>query len=201
MEIIPIFLFCFSTSITPGPNNIMLMSSGVNYGVKKSIPHLLGINIGFPLMIVAIGLGLGSILLSFPAIYPVIKTLGVLYLLFLAWKIARSSAPETAGKTSSPITFSQAVFFQWVNPKAWVMAIGAIATFTDPENFKIQMLFILIGYMTVGALCMVFWLTLGVSLKRIIRKNTHLQYFNLSMATLLVLSLIPMIFSDFGNNV
>ena len=93
------------------------------------------------------------------------------------------------------------MFFPWVNPKAWVMAIGAIATFTDPENFKIQMLFILIGYMTVGALCMVFWLTLGVSLKRIIRKNTHLQYFNLSMATLLVLSLIPMIFSDFGNNV
>ena len=199
MEIFPVFLFCFSTSITPGPNNIMLMSSGVNYGVKKSIPHLLGINIGFPLMIVAIGLGFGSLLLSFPAIYPIIKTLGVLYLLFLAWKIANSSAPKTAGKTSSPLTFLQAVLFQWVNPKAWVMAMVAIAALTSPDRFKLQMAIILIGYMTVGALCMVFWLTLGVSLKKLINTDRHLKYFNITMAALLVLSLIPMVFSDFDN--
>ncbi len=201
VEIIPILLFCFSTSITPGPNNIMLMSSGLNYGIKRSLPHLLGINIGFPLMILAIGLGLGSLFAKIPVIYPVIKTLGVSYLLFFAWKVANASAPKANEKLASPVTFFQAVLFQWVNPKAWVMAIGAIASFTSPEKFQTQMLFILGGYMTVGALCMIFWLTLGVSLKKLINNELHMRYFNISMAALLVLSLIPMIFVDFGNNV
>jgi len=201
VEIIPILLFCFSTSITPGPNNIMLMSSGLNYGIKRSLPHLLGINIGFPLMILAIGLGLGSLFAKIPVIYPVIKTLGVSYLLFFAWKVASASAPKANEKLASPVTFFQAVLFQWVNPKAWVMAIGAIASFVSPERFQTQMLFILGGYMTVGALCMIFWLTLGVSLKKLINNELHMRYFNVSMAALLVLSLIPMIFVDFGDNV
>ena len=183
VEIIPILLFCFSTSITPGPNNIMLMSSGLNYGIKRSLPHLLGINIGFPLMILAIGLGLGSLFAKIPVIYPVIKTLGVSYLLFFAWKVANASAPKANEKLASPVTFFQAVLFQWVNPKAWVMAIGAIASFTSPEKFQTQMLFILGGYMTVGALCMIFWLTLGVSLKKLIN-NEPVSYTHLTLPTI-----------------
>jgi len=201
VEIIPILLFCFSTSITPGPNNIMLMSSGLNYGIQRSLPHLLGISIGFPLMILAIGLGLGSLFAKIPVIYPVIKTLGISYLLFFAWKVANASAPKTREKLASPVTFIQAVLFQWVNPKAWVMATGAIASFTNPERFKIQMLFILGGYLTVGVMSMVFWLTLGVSLKKLIHNELHMRYFNISMAVLLVLSLIPMILVDFGSDI
>lgn len=179
----------------------MLMSSGLNYGIQRSVPHLIGINIGFPLMILAIGLGLGSLFAKLPVIYPVIKALGVSYLLYFAWKVANASAPktsETSEKLASPVTFVEAVLFQWVNPKAWVMAIGAIATFTTPEKFVMQMSFILGGYLTVGAICMGFWLTLGVSLKRLIRNEQHMRYFNITMAALLVLSLIPMVLSDFG---
>ena len=201
MEIIPIILFCFSTSVTPGPNNIMLMSSGLNYGFKRSVPHLLGINIGFPLMIVAIGLGFGSLFTSFPFIYPVVKALGVSYLLFFAWKVANAAPSGAKEKTGCPITFFQAVLFQWVNPKAWVMAMGAIASFTNPERFKFQMLLIVGGYMTVGALCMVFWLTMGTSLKKLIRDEKSLRLFNISMAVLLVISLVPMVMSDFGKSV
>ena len=201
MEIIPIILFCFSTSVTPGPNNIMLMSSGLNYGFKRSVPHLLGINIGFPLMIVAIGLGFGSLFTSFPFIYPVVKALGVSYLLFFAWKVANAAPSGAKEKTGCPITFFQAVLFQWVNPKAWVMAMGAIASFTNPERFKFQMLLIVGGYMTVGALCMVFWLTMGTSLKKLIDGNRNLRFFNICMAVLLVISLVPMVLSDFGKSV
>ena len=174
------------------------MSSGLNYGIKRSIPHLLGINIGFPLMILAIGLGLGSLFLKFPVIYPVIKLLGVSYLLYFSWKVANASAPEAKGNPARPITFNQAVLFQWVNPKAWIMATGAIASFTNPERFKIQLLFILSGYVIVGALCMVFWLALGASLKKLIHNELHMRYFNISMAVLLALSLVPMILADFG---
>ena len=177
MEIIPILLFCFSTSITPGPNNIMLMSSGLNYGIKRSIPHLLGISIGFPLMILAIGLGLGSLFSKLPIIYPVIKALGVSYLLYFSWKIANASAPKVKDSLANPVTFIQAVLFQWVNPKAWIMATGAIASFTNPERFKIQMVFILGGYVTVGALCMVFWLALGASLKKLIHNEIAHEVF------------------------
>lgn len=201
MEIIPILLFCFSTSITPGPNNIMLMSSGLNYGIKRSIPHLVGIAIGFPLMILAIGLGLGSLFARFPIIYPVIKVLGVCYLLFFSWKVANASAPKVKQKLASPITLIQALLFQWVNPKAWIMATGAIATFTNPDNFSLHMFYILVGYLTVGTLSMVFWLTLGVSLKRLINNEVHMRYFNITMAILLVLSLVPMILADFGGKV
>jgi len=201
LEIIPILLFCFSTSITPGPNNIMLMSSGVNYGIKKSVPHLLGINIGFPLMILAIGLGLGSIFAKFPIVYPVIKVLGVSYLLFFAWKVANATAPKAQERWAKPVTFIQAVLFQWVNPKAWIMATGAIASFTSPQRFQTQMFFILGGYMTVGALCMIFWLTLGASLKTFIHNERRIKYFNRAMAVLLVLSLVPMIFADFNGSV
>ena len=174
------------------------MSSGVNYGIKKSVPHLLGINIGFPLMILAIGLGLGSLFAKFPIVYPVIKVLGVSYLLFFAWKVANAAAPKAKERLAKPVTFIQAVLFQWVNPKAWIMATGAIASFTNPQNFQTQMLFILGGYMTVGATCMIFWLTLGASLKTFIHNERRIRYFNIAMAFLLILSLVPMILADFS---
>ncbi len=190
--LIPIIIFCFATSISPGPNNIMLMTSGVNYGIVKSIPHLLGINIGFPAMVAAIGFGLGSIFIAFPSLYLIIKTLGISYLLYLAWKIARSSMPGTYVVSNQPITFMQAVLFQWVNPKAWVMAIGAIASFTTSEKMVSQILMIVAGYAIVGGMCIATWLCAGAAMKRFLQNEKLLKIFNLMMATLLVMSVIPM---------
>ena len=113
-----ILLFTTTASITPGPNNIMIMASGVNFGVKRSIPHVLGICLGFPVMVIALGLGLGTIFEDFPILHDIIKILGVAYLLYLAWLIASSSPFEEAASPVMPLRFDQAVLFQWVNPKA-----------------------------------------------------------------------------------
>lgn len=198
-EFIPIMFFCLATSISPGPNNIMLMTSGLNHGAGKTLPHLLGIIVGFPLMVAVVGLGLGALFLAYPAIHLIVKVLGITYLLFLAWKMANSSNPNAKESLRNPLTFLQAASFQWANPKAWVIASGAISTFTSPGNIESQVLKVLVGYITVGSLSMAAWLFLGVFLKSILHNKRRLHYFNISMATLLVLSVIPMALTDFGN--
>lgn len=190
--LIPIIIFCFATSISPGPNNIMLMTSGVNHGVVKTIPHLLGINIGFPAMVAAIGFGLGNLFIAFPPIYLVIKVLGITYLLYLAWKIARSSMPNVGVESARPLTFMQAALFQWVNPKAWVMAVGAIASFTTSEKMVSQILLIVATYLIVGGMCIAVWLCAGAAMKKFLQNEKQLKIFNLIMALLLVASVVPM---------
>lgn len=202
MEIyLPIFLFCLSSSITPGPNNIMLMTSGLNFGVRRTVPHLLGVNIGFPLMVAAIGLGLGYVFISHPVIHTPVKLIGAAYLLFLAWKIANSASPKSKDKQNKPLTFLQAAIFQWVNPKAWVIAIGAIATFTTIEDYNYKLLIILTGYLILGGISMLVWLLFGASLQKIIRNQGHIQYFNILMGVVLAASVIPMVLVEFGNGV
>lgn len=198
-NIFSLIIFCFVTSFSPGPNNIMLMTSGVNYGVYRSVPHFLGVAIGFPLMIIAIGLGLGQVFRKYPDIYLLIKMFGILYLLFLSWKIAFASMPETGKNLNNPLTFFQATLFQWVNPKAWVIAIGAIATFTTSTNIQTQVLLIAIGYFMVGGLSVFAWLFLGAALKSAFRNKKRLKMFNFTMAALLVLSIVPMVLVEIGS--
>jgi threonine/homoserine/homoserine lactone efflux protein len=176
MELIfAITLFAFSSGITPGPNNIMLMTSGVNFGIKPSLPHLAGICLGFPCMVLAIGLGLSTIFQTYPALHLVIKVLGVTYLLY-------------------PFSFIQAAAFQWVNPKGWIMAVGAIATFTLPaEDMTAQVVTIASVFLCVAFPCAIVWLTFGVALKRILKNERQQKIFNITMALLLVASIIPMI--------
>ena len=188
-----ILLFCFVTTITPGPNNIMLMTSGVNHGIKKTIPHLLGIAFGFPAMVAALGSGLGVIFVSYPVVHEAIKVVGVTYMLFLAWKIANAGNVNASVSLQKPFTFLQAVAFQWVNPKAWIIAIGAIATYTTVGNVQEQVLWIILGYATVGSLCMTFWLAMGAFLQKLMRNKKHVQMFNIFMAVLLVGSIATMI--------
>ena len=114
--ILPLLLFSISMTITPGPNNVMVTASGVNFGYKKTLPHILGITFGFPVMIVLIGLGLGSVFKSFPVIHHILKYIGATYLLYLAWKIATFSNVNNNGDRNKPFTFWQAVIFQWINP-------------------------------------------------------------------------------------
>ena len=126
-------VFAFVSSITPGPNNLMLMASGANFGFTRSIPHMLGIGIGFTVMVVLVGLGLIQIFDTVPYSYTALKIFSVLYMSWLAWKIANAAAPEGGQAGGTPLTFLQAAAFQWVNPKAWAMALTAITAYA-PER-------------------------------------------------------------------
>ncbi|WP_076539867.1 LysE family translocator [Shewanella sp. UCD-KL21] len=195
MELIfTIALFAFSAGITPGPNNIMLMTSGVNFGVKRSIPHLMGISLGFPTMILAIGLGLSSLFQSYPIMHQIIKVVGITYLLYLSWLIANSNSNLEGKQTSKPFSFIQAAAFQWVNPKGWIIAIGTIATFTTIEQpLTPQVLTIAMVFLCIALPCGSVWLSFGVGLKKLLKNQRQQRIFNVSMAVLLVLSIIPMI--------
>ena len=128
-------LFAFVSSITPGPNNLMLMASGANFGFRRTLPHLLGVGIGFTLMIVLVGVGLVQVFDLYPISHQILKVVSVIYLLWLAWKIANAAPPEgDVQSAGTPITFIQAALFQWVNPKAWTMALTAISAYTPDSN-------------------------------------------------------------------
>lgn len=195
-----VLIFCFAAAGAPGPNAIMLVASGLNHGVRNSLPHYFGISLGFPLMVAVIGFGLGAVFTRYPIIHQVIKYLGISYLLFLAWKIANTKNARIHSSAKNPLTFFQAAAFQWVNPKAWVIAIGAIATFTDGNNMQLQITFITIAYLMACFLCMGLWLILGASLQRLIHKPKQFQRFNFLMAALLVISVIPMIFTKLDHS-
>ncbi|MGX9461736.1 LysE family translocator [Shewanella sp. A14] len=194
MELVfAIALFAFSAGITPGPNNIMLMTSGVNFGIKRSIPHLMGISLGFPTMILAVGLGLSAIFKAYPMIHTVIKVVGITYLLYLSWLIANSSSKMEGKQVSKPFSFIQAAAFQWVNPKGWIMAVGAIATFTSvQQELNSQVMTIASVFLCVAFPCAMVWLSFGVALKRLLKNERQQRIFNVSMALLLVASIIPM---------
>jgi threonine/homoserine/homoserine lactone efflux protein len=192
--ILAITLFAFSSGITPGPNNIMLMTSGVNFGIKPSLPHLAGICLGFPCMVLAIGMGLSSVFQAYPVLHLIIKVLGVSYLLYLSWLIARSSNKMEGKQLSQPFSFIQAAAFQWVNPKGWIMAVGAIATFTvQTADMTPQVLTIATVFLCVAFPCAMVWLTFGVALKRLLKNQRQQKIFNVTMALLLVASILPMI--------
>ncbi|WP_394133010.1 LysE family translocator [Shewanella maritima] len=195
MELIAaIALFAFSAGITPGPNNIMLMSSGVNFGIKSSLPHLSGICVGFPSMVLAVGLGLSALFQAFPAIHTLIKVVGIVYLLYLAWLIANNHSKLEGKTTSKPFSFWQAAAFQWVNPKGWIMAIGAIATFTSmTQPLTMQVVMIACIFFCIALPCGIVWLGFGVALKKLLKNDKQQRIFNITMALLLVLSIIPMV--------
>ena len=196
--ILPILLFAVSAAITPGPNNIMLMASGLNFGIQKSVPHLLGVTIGFPIMIILIGLGFEIVFTKFPLLHEIIKIGGIIYLIYLAWRIATTSKQTLEGAKSTPFRFWQAVLFQWVNPKAWVMATGAIAAYTSmSSDFFSQVLIIALTFMVVAFPCAGSWLVFGSSLKHFLQKPAYQQAFNITMALLLIASITPVVIELF----
>lgn len=189
-----VFIFAASTTVTPGPNNIMIMTSGLNHGIKNSIPHLLGICFGFPAMVIMVGLGFSVIFEMYPLFHEVIKVLGVVYLLYLAWLIASSSQTSLAGEKSKPFSFTQAALFQWVNPKAWVMATGAVSAYTSiSSDMFSQVVFIALAFFIVAFPCVGIWLVFGVGLKKYLSSVKHQKVFNLSMALLLIASVLPVV--------
>jgi threonine/homoserine/homoserine lactone efflux protein len=191
--LVSLMAFTFVAGITPGPNNIMLFASGLNHGVKKSLPHYFGVCIGFMFLVAAIGFGLGAIFKHSPFLHQILKILGAIYLVYLAWKIASASTESNRGVIRNPFTFIEAALFQWVNPKGWVISIGAIATFTIPSNIIGSIAAIIIMYFIMGLLTMGVWLTLGATLQRFLNSGKRKRIFNISMAILLILSIIPMV--------
>lgn len=186
--------FAFVTSITPGPNNMMLLASGVNFGLRRSVPHMLGISLGFMVLVICVGLGLGQLFAQFPSLYTLLRYMGAAYLLYLAWKIAGSGAPDSASsERGKPFTFLQAAAFQWINPKAWVMAIGAITTYTPQENFLVNVLLIAGLFALVNCPSVGLWTVAGTLLRNWLRNATLLRLFNIGMALLLVASLYPIL--------
>ncbi|CAB3648118.1 MAG: LysE family translocator [Achromobacter sp.] len=187
----PLALFALVSSITPGPNNVMLAASGLNFGFRRSMPHLLGVNLGFTLMIFLVGVGLGSVFQQVPQLYTVLKYVGAAYLLYLAWKIANSGGMEDGAVSGKPMTFLQAAAFQWVNPKAWVMAVGVIATYTPQAGFFANLVIATVVCGIVNLPSIGIWVTFGTALRRVLHKPWAIRAFNISMALLLVASLYP----------
>jgi threonine/homoserine/homoserine lactone efflux protein len=171
---------------TPGPNNLMLMASGANFGVARTMPHMWGVVIGFAGMTAIVGLGLFGLFHAWPASFTVLKVVSVLYTLWLAWKIARAGAPDTGADTDAqPMTFLQAVAFQWVNPKAWTMALSTVAIFAPDERLE-SILLIAATFGTLGIASSGSWTLMGLSIRRWLSSRKRLLTFNYGMAALLV---------------
>ncbi len=184
-------LFATVMAITPGPNNVMLMTSGVNFGFWRTLPHLFGVSLGFGLMAALVGLGLAELFKAFPLLFVILKWLGALYLLVLAVKIARSESVAEGKKSGRPLTFLQAAGFQWINPKAWIIVISACATYALPDQYtaSIMVVALVLGLVTLP--CVAIWVLFGAGLRRALRDPQTLRIFNFAMAALLVASLYP----------
>jgi threonine/homoserine/homoserine lactone efflux protein len=184
--------FALVTVITPGPNNLMLMASGANFGFRRTIPHMLGVGLGFVLMILMLGAGLVQVFTTYPQSYTVLKVASVVYLLFLAWKIATAAPVRDAGVAGTPMTFLQAAAFQWVNPKAWAMALTALSVYTPSQSFA-AVVFVAVVFGAINIPSVGSWTVLGQQMKRVLTSPGRLATFNWTMAALLVASLYPVL--------
>jgi len=200
-SLLPILAFAFATSITPGPNNTLVMMTAANWGFRASLPVFCGVVTGFLLMVFAVGLGLGSLFTTWPVLHVILKWACFAWLLVLAWKIARAGKPDIANQAlegmerARPLSFLQLVAFQWINPKAWLMAIGAIALFVpEGSNSLVPVLRVLVAFVIGGAPCVLVWALFGLALARFLTSPARVRVFNVTMAVLLVLSMIPTLF-------
>ncbi len=186
--------FCFVSSATPGPNNLMLMASGANFGVQRTIPHWLGIGFGFTAMVIVVGLGLMNVFEMFPLIYTALKLVSVAFLLYLAWKIANAAPLGDTKTVGKPMTFLQAVAFQWVNPKAWAMALTAITVYSPSQNMiAIMTTAFIFGLINLPS-CSI-WMFIGRQIHRFLKAPRRMRVFNIAMSLLLLTSLYPLLFS------
>jgi len=184
--------FAFVTVITPGPNNLMLMASGANFGFRRTIPHMLGIGLGFPSMVFLVGVGVMQLFDLWAPSYMILKGLSVAYLLYLAWKIANAAPPKDATAEGRPLTFVQSAAFQWVNPKAWSMALSAITLYAASRDLS-AVLWVAGTYVCVSLISTTSWTVLGQQMRRLLKSPNHLRLFNWTMAALLVATLIPVL--------
>jgi len=185
--------FATAMAATPGPNNAMLAASGASFGFRRTLPHMLGVTIGFPMLILTVDLGAGAALRSMPWVETAMRWVGIAYLLWLAWKIARARPDGAHAARGRPLTFMQAALFQWVNPKGWVAAFGAIMAYATEVGSRhvAQALTIAAIFFLVSLPCTAFWIAVGAGVARFLRAPDAVRRFNLAMALLLLASLVP----------
>jgi threonine/homoserine/homoserine lactone efflux protein len=197
-------LFMLVSSVTPGPNNTMLMASGVHFGFRRTLAHLMGVQLGFGFMVVAVGLGLHTVLAQFPAFYDLVRFAGAAYMVWMAWSLASArphvAAPaalddglHSAQDEAKPIGFWGAVLFQWVNPKAWVMAVTIMSAYVPPGAGLLQIAPLGMLYVALGFPCSSVWVGFGSALRSYLQDPFRMRVFNCSMAAALLLSLYPML--------
>jgi threonine/homoserine/homoserine lactone efflux protein len=191
LETLPaLALFALVTSVTPGPNNLMLMASGANFGFRRTVPHMLGVGLGFVLMTFLVGIGLAGLFQTYPLAVTVLEAVSVVYMLWLAWKIAHAAAPRDRQAGGTPMTFLQAAAFQWVNPKAWAMALTAVTVHApDRSLWAVALVALIFGAINLPSVSL--WTLIGQQLRRVLTNARRLTVFNWTMAGLLVLSLAP----------
>lgn len=185
------FVFALATSITPGPNNVMLTATGANFGVRRGLPHMFGVAVGFSLMMFIVAAGAGAAFLANPAIMTGMRVVGVAVLLWLAWKIA-TAGRSAAVSRGRPIGFFEAAAFQWVNPKAWLICTGAVAGFLQAgeENALQQAAFFAAIFLAAGLPSMMAWLGFGAAMQHLLKSDRALKVFNIAMGLLLVASVL-----------
>lgn len=188
-------IFCFVSSITPGPNNLMLMTSGVNFGVRRTVPHMVGIALGFTVMVALVGLGLAGVFTRYPSLLVGMKWVGAAYMVYLAVKLARAAPLTAGGALGDPMTFLQAAAFQWVNPKAWIMALTGVATYADQGDYTRSVLLVALVFGIVTLPCIACWALFGTALRHALQRPLVLRAFNWTMGALLIASLYP-VFSE-----
>ena len=191
-ELLPaLAAFVFVSSITPGPNNLMLMSSGANFGFKRTIPHMLGVGFGIVFMVFLVGIGLTQVFDAYPISYEILKVFSIAYLLYLAFRIATDAPGQNKiENNATPITFLQAASFQWVNPKAWTMALTAVSVFSQSCSLEsVALVAAIFGLVNLPSISV--WAILGQQLRRMLTSHFRQRAFNLIMAALLLGSLYP----------
>jgi threonine/homoserine/homoserine lactone efflux protein len=188
-----LILFAFVAAVTPGPNNLMLMASGVNFGFRRTLPHLLGVCLGFPAMVALVGFGLDAIFSHFPGFLTALRYVSVAYMLWLAYKIATAGPVHETDVARRPLGFFGAAAFQWVNPKGWVMAVSALTTYTVMADYAhsagiVVLVFLLLAFPTSGV-----WVLSGAAMRPLLSNPARVRPFNWTMAALLLASIAPVL--------
>ena len=186
--LIALALYALVTSVTPGPNNLMLLASGVNFGFRQTIPHMLGIALGFTAMVALVGFGLGAVLTLFPIVFNVLRVLALVYMVWLSWKLASSGSLGSGDAKARPMTFIEAALFQWINPKAWAMALTATTLYTVPDMYYLSVILVAGTFGVINLPSVSCWAGFGVALRGFLSVPARLRIFNVGMAVLLLLS-------------
>jgi threonine/homoserine/homoserine lactone efflux protein len=190
--LIALTAFGIAAAFTPGPNNIMLAASGMNFGFLRTVPHMSGVVVGFAAMLLGVGFGLGAFFMAYALAQTVLKVIGVAYLLWLAWRIA-NAAPADPSVRPYPITFVEAALFQWVNPKAIVAVVSTMSIFIRPERAVSDVLIVALVFFAVSIGAVVSWTAFGTALRGLLHDQRKVRVFNIAMALLLVASIAPMV--------
>ncbi len=194
MQIVPLALFAFSTTVTPGPNNMLVTANAARIGFRRTFPMILGVATGFPLMIAAIGLGVSGIMAVIPRLDDILRWVGFAWLLWMAWKIGNAPPPRLGEPPKRTLGYWGMVGFQWINPKAWLMSLAVTTAWIAPESSLVAQLAIIVGmFAAMTVPCMSAWALLGAAAGRLLGSPARLRAFNVVMAILLVASMLPVV--------